>query len=82
MIFFIKLRLLKQNYNYSEFNNMVASYPMPDHYPPNFIQIEDFCKNVQGWLTQNKKNVAVVHCKAGKVRIRYLAATFIFEFIS
>jgi phosphatidylinositol-3,4,5-trisphosphate 3-phosphatase and dual-specificity protein phosphatase PTEN len=58
---------MKASYNYSEFDNMVESYPMPDHYPPNFIQIEDFCRNVHEWLLMKKDNVAVVHCKAGKV---------------
>ena len=66
-LFCVIKRLMKASYNYSEFDNMVESYPMPDHYPPNFIQIEDFCRNVHEWLLMKKDNVAVVHCKAGKV---------------
>lgn len=46
---------------------MVESYPMKDHYPPNFKLIEQFCTSVHEWLTKKSDNVAVVHCKAGKV---------------
>ncbi len=46
---------------------MVESYPMHDHYPPIFTLIEDFCRSVHEWVTKRKENVAVVHCKAGKV---------------
>ncbi len=30
--------------------------------------LQPFCDDVENWLAQNDKNVAVVHCKAGKGR--------------
>ena len=37
-------------------------------HPPKFDDIKPFCDDVTKWLQQNQKNVAVVHCKAGKGR--------------
>jgi protein-tyrosine phosphatase len=46
---------------------MVEVIPMEDHNPPLFLQIPEFCAKVESWLNQKAKNVAIVHCKAGKV---------------
>lgn len=46
---------------------MVDLFPIEDHNPPQFLQIPEFCCKVDFWLKADEKNVAIVHCKAGKV---------------
>lgn len=46
----------------------VGVYPFDDHNAPPFELIVQFCRNVEEWLAQDKQNVAVIHCKAGKGR--------------
>uniref|UniRef100_A0A1Y1NIW4 Phosphatidylinositol 3,4,5-trisphosphate 3-phosphatase and dual-specificity protein phosphatase PTEN n=1 Tax=Photinus pyralis TaxID=7054 RepID=A0A1Y1NIW4_PHOPY len=58
----------ERSYDISKFHNRVCTFSFDDHNPPKIEIIRPFCNSVQDWLSKDPRNVAVVHCKAGKGR--------------
>lgn len=64
-------------YNYEKFANNVVDFPWPDHHAPPLDLLFRACAEMSDWLLRNQRNVAVVHCKAGKGRTGTLICCYL-----
>jgi len=66
-----------RNYDKRKFDDRVTCYPFDDHHPPVFRTIHPFCEDVVNYLKKDERNVAVVHCKAGKGRTGVMVCCYL-----
>ena len=58
---------LEESYDSAHFHGCVEVFPIDDHHVPPWSTMNLFCESVHSWLSSDPQNVAVIHCKAGKV---------------
>jgi protein-tyrosine phosphatase len=60
--------LSERNYNFDLFHGRVIDYGWPDHHGPPLQVLIDVVSNMDRWIRSHPKNVAIVHCLAGRGR--------------
>ncbi|KMZ70475.1 hypothetical protein ZOSMA_19G00570 [Zostera marina] len=68
---------IEQSYNSSNFHGRVEVYPFEDKYVPPLSMIKRFCESVYSWLSRDSRNIAVIHCMAGKGRTGLMVCAYL-----
>ncbi|KAI8811691.1 hypothetical protein BJ742DRAFT_769171 [Cladochytrium replicatum] len=69
----------ERSYDPERFEGRVQNYPFEDHSAPPIELFHAFCNDVAEWLASSPtgRNVAVIHCKAGKGRTGVMVCSFL-----
>nr|KYP64716.1 Phosphatidylinositol-3,4,5-trisphosphate 3-phosphatase and dual-specificity protein phosphatase PTEN [Cajanus cajan] len=68
---------IEENYDPALFYGRVEAYPFDDNHVPSLEMIKDFCESVESWLASDPKNIAVIHCMAGKGRTGLMVCAYL-----
>ncbi|XP_062104740.1 phosphatidylinositol 3,4,5-trisphosphate 3-phosphatase and protein-tyrosine-phosphatase PTEN1 [Humulus lupulus] len=68
---------IEENYDPSHFHGRVEAFPFDDNHVPQLEMIKLFCENVSSWLSSDPKNIAVIHCMAGKGRTGLMVCSYL-----
>ncbi|KAF8041465.1 hypothetical protein BT93_A0156 [Corymbia citriodora subsp. variegata] len=68
---------IEESYDPLHFYGRVETFPFDDNHVPPLQMVKQFCESVHTWLSRDPKNVAVVHCMAGKGRTGLMVCTYL-----
>lgn len=68
---------IEEAYDPSHFHGRVERFPFDDNHVPPLPMIKEFCEDVDSWLSSDPRNVAVIHCMAGKGRTGLMVSSFL-----
>ncbi|XP_057967742.1 phosphatidylinositol 3,4,5-trisphosphate 3-phosphatase and protein-tyrosine-phosphatase PTEN1 isoform X3 [Malania oleifera] len=68
---------IEETYDPSHFHGRVESFPFDDNHVPPLHMIKLFCQSVDSWLSRDPKNIAVIHCMAGKGRTGLMVCAYL-----
>ncbi|XP_027353325.1 phosphatidylinositol 3,4,5-trisphosphate 3-phosphatase and protein-tyrosine-phosphatase PTEN1 [Abrus precatorius] len=68
---------IEESYDPAHFYGRVESYPFDDNHVPSLQMIKAFCESVDSWLSRDPKNIAVIHCMAGKGRTGLMVCSYL-----
>ncbi|EXB38056.1 Phosphatidylinositol-3,4,5-trisphosphate 3-phosphatase and dual-specificity protein phosphatase PTEN [Morus notabilis] len=68
---------IEESYDPSLFYGRVENYPFDDNHVPQLEMIKAFCESVSAWHSADPKNIAVVHCMAGKGRTGLMVCAYL-----
>jgi phosphatidylinositol-3,4,5-trisphosphate 3-phosphatase/dual-specificity protein phosphatase PTEN len=60
--------LYENAYSAESMSGRVSRYPFPDHHAPPLSLLPLAVREMNAWLDGDPERVAIIHCKAGKVR--------------
>ncbi|CAA7055435.1 unnamed protein product [Microthlaspi erraticum] len=68
---------IEECYDPENFYGRVERFPFDDNHVPSLKMIQLFCESVHSWLSADPKNIAVVHCMAGKGRTGLMVSAYL-----
>lgn len=68
---------IEESYDPALFYGRVERYPFDDNHVPQLEMIKAFCESVSSWHSADSKNIAVVHCMAGKGRTGLMVCAYL-----
>ncbi|KAH1238400.1 Phosphatidylinositol 3,4,5-trisphosphate 3-phosphatase and protein-tyrosine-phosphatase PTEN1 [Glycine max] len=68
---------IEESYDPDNFYGRVEAYPFDDNHVPSLEMIKAFCESVDSWLSSDPKNIAVIHCMAGKGRTGLMVSAYL-----
>lgn len=71
---------IEECYDPAHFYGRVEVYPFDDNHVPPLDMIKAFCESVDSWLSSDPKNIAVIHCMAGKGRTGLMVCSYLVYF--